>query len=206
MKLKHVVALVAALSVPAFGASITVTNNNGPALTQSVVDNAGNAIDGGFAGIGLISDEGALSTLSSGADLAGLFTPFDGATGAINNIPFSGTYSVQSQGNVLLDAAGSPFANQSIYLVLGDGADLASSSNAAVLKVGTFGAAEPTLATIIVTDGAEVLLGDYTTHTLNPGPVPNRNNPALALVGIPEPSSSLLIGLAGLTLLIRRKR
>ena len=206
MKLKHVVAMVAAMSVPAFGASITVTNNNGPAFTQSIVDNVGNAIDGGYAAIGLISSEAALSTLSSGADLAGLFTPFDGAVGAINAVPFAGTYGVQSQGNVLLSAAGSPFANQAIYLVLGDGADLASSSNAAVLKVGTFGAAEPTLATIIVDNTADVILGDYTTFTLNPGPVPNRNNPALALVGIPEPSSSLLIGLAGLALLIRRKR
>ena len=60
MKLKHVVAVLAATSVPVFGASITVTNNNGPALTQSIVDNTGAAVDGGYAAIGSISDPGAL--------------------------------------------------------------------------------------------------------------------------------------------------
>ena len=52
MKLKHVVATLAAMSVSAFGASITVTNNQGPVNTQSVVDNSGAAVDGGFAAIG----------------------------------------------------------------------------------------------------------------------------------------------------------
>ena len=52
MKLKHVVAIIALSSVSAFGASITVTNGNGPVFTQSVVDNAGNAVDGGYAAIG----------------------------------------------------------------------------------------------------------------------------------------------------------
>ena len=207
MKLKHVVAILAAMSVSAFGASITVTNGNGPVFTQSVVDNAGAAVDGGYAAIGSISDEGALASLSSGADLAGLFTLFDGAEGAINSAPFLGTYSVQSQGNVLLNDGVNAFSGNPIYLVLGNGSDLGSSTQAAVVRLGNFPGSEPTLSTSIVTDtNGDVLLGDFGSFTLNPGPVPNRNNAALALVGVPEPSSSLLIGLAGLSLLIRRRR
>ena len=71
--------------------------------TNSVVDNEGNAVDGGFAVIGNISDESALTTLSSGAELASLFTLFDGAAGPITAAPFAGTFSVSSQGDVPLN-------------------------------------------------------------------------------------------------------
>ena len=61
MKLKHVVSIIALTSVSAFGASVTVTNNAGPVNTQSVVDNTGDAVDGGFAAIGRISDASGLN-------------------------------------------------------------------------------------------------------------------------------------------------
>ena len=71
MKLKHVVAAVlAAMSASAFGASITVTNTNGPVATRSIVDNAGNAIDGGYAAIGSISDEAGLGVAVSGSKVS----------------------------------------------------------------------------------------------------------------------------------------
>jgi hypothetical protein len=203
MKLKHVVATLAAMSVSAFGASITVTNNQGPVNTQSVVDNTGAAVEGGVAAIGSISDVGALATLGSGADLASLFTEFDGASGSVGSVGvFNGVYNFSNDGSSIV---GSPFAGAPIYLVLGNGGDLASSTQAAVLEIGSFPTSEPAVSTIFVNNTSTVLLGDFDSFTLQPATVP-RQNPALALVGIPEPSSSLLIGLAGLSLLIRRRR
>ena len=207
MKLKHVVAAVlAAMSASAFGASITVTNTNGPVATRSIVDNAGNAIDGGYAAIGSISYEAGLGVAVSGSDIDALFTLFDGAEGPLNSAPFAGTFSVQSAGGVLLNTP-NDFSGSPIYLVLGNGSSLSDSTEAAVLKVGTFGNSEPTLSTTIINENTEVLLGSFDA-TFNPsGLPPAANNPALrTAVLIPEPSSSLLIGLAGLTLLVRRKR
>lgn len=202
MKLKHVVSIIALTSVSAFGASVTVTNNAGPVNTQSVVDNTGAAVDGGFAAIGSISDASALNTLTS-AGLADLFTVYDGASGAITAAPFAGTYSISNEGS---DITGTAWAGAPIYLVLGNGGDLASSTQAAVLRVGNFPGSEPAVQTVNVNNTAEVLLGDFDTFTLQPGPIPSQNA-ALALVPlVPEPSSSLLIGLAGLSLLIRRRR
>ncbi len=202
MKLKHVVSIIALTSVSAFGASVTVTNNAGPVNTQSVVDNTGAAVDGGFAAIGSISDASALNTLTS-AGLADLFTVYDGASGAITAAPFAGTYSISNNGS---DITGTAWAGAPIYLVLGNGGDLASSTLAAVLRVGNFPGSEPAVQTVNVNNTAEVLLGDFETFTLQPGPIPTQNA-ALALVPfVPEPSSSLLIGLAGLSLLIRRRR
>ena len=202
MKLKHVVSIIALTSVSAFGASVTVTNNAGPVNTQSVVDNTGAAVDGGFAAIGSISDASALNTLTS-AGLADLFTVYDGAIGAITAAPFAGTYSISNNGS---DITGTAWAGAPIYLVLGNGGDLASSTQAAVLRVGNFPGSEPAVQTVNVNNTAEVLLGDFDTFTLQPGPIPTQNA-ALALAPlVPEPSSSLLIGLAGLSLLIRRRR
>ncbi len=202
MKLKYLVSIIALTSVSAFGASVTVTNNAGPVNTQSVVDNTGAAVDGGFAAIGSISDVSALNTLTS-AGLDALFTVYDGATGAVNNAPFNGTYSISNKGS---DITGTAWAGAPIYLVLGNGGDLASSTQGAVLRVGNFPGSEPAVQTVNVNNTAEVLLGSFDTFTLQPGPIPTQNA-ALALAPfVPEPSSSLLIGLAGLSLLIRRRR
>jgi len=202
MKLQYLVSIIALTSVSAFGASVTVTNNAGPVNTQSVVDNSGAAVDGGFAAIGSISDVSALNTLTS-AGLDALFTVYDGATGAVNNAPFNGTYSISNNGS---DITGTAWAGAPIYLVLGNGGDLASSTQGAVLRVGNFPGSEPAVQTVNVNNTAEVLLGSFDTFTLQPGPIPTQNA-ALALAPfVPEPSSSLLIGLAGLSLLIRRRR
>ena len=155
MKLKYLVSIIALTSVSAFGASVTVTNNAGPVNTQSVVDNTGAAVDGGFAAIGSISDVSALNTLTS-AGLDALFTVYDGATGAVNNAPFNGTYSISNNGS---DITGTAWAGAPIYLVLGNGADLASSWQYAVLRVGTFPGSEPAVQTVNVNNTAEVLLG-----------------------------------------------
>ena len=91
-------------------------------------------------------------------------------------------------------------------MVIGNGADLTSSTEAAILEIGSFPTSEPAVSTIFVNNAtATPFLGDFDTFTLQPATIP-RQNPALRLAAIPEPSSSLLIGLAGLSLLIRRRR
>ena len=182
MKLKHLPFLVM-LSASAYGASLTVTNTEGPIATNSVVDNEGNAVDGGFAAIGNISDESALATLSSGAELASLFTLFDGAAGPITAAPFAGTFSVSSQGDVPLNVP-NEFSGNPIYLVLANSGDLESSSAAAVVRLSDFPSSEPTVSTIYVnSENGDVLLGDFETFTLQPGPI-EVENPALSLISM----------------------
>ncbi len=182
MKFKYLPFLVM-LSASAYGASLTVTNTEGPIATNSVVDNEGNAVDGGFAAIGNISDESALATLSSGAELASLFTLFDGAAGPITAAPFAGTFSVSSQGDVPLNVP-NEFSGNPIYLVLANSGDLESSSAAAVVRLSDFPSSEPTVSTIYVnSENGDVLLGDFETFTLQPGPI-EVENPALSLISM----------------------
>ena len=184
MNLKHLPFLVM-LSASAYGASLTVTNTEGPIATNSVVDNEGNPVDGGFAAIGNISDESALTTLSSGAELASLFTLFDGAAGPITAAPFAGTFSVSSQGDVPLNVP-NEFSGNPIYLVLANSGDLESSSAAAVVRLSDFPSSEPTVSTIYVnSENGDVLLGDFETFTLQPGPIAV-DNPALSLIAMED--------------------
>ena len=184
MKFKYLPFLVM-LSASAYGASLTVTNTEGPIATNSVVDNEGNAVDGGFAAIGNISDESALATLSSGAELASLFTLFDGAAGPITAAPFAGTFSVSSQGDVPLNVP-NEFSGNPIYLVLANSGDLESSSAAAVVRLSDFPSSEPTVSTIYVnSENGDVLLGDFETFTLQPGPIAV-DNPALSLIAMED--------------------
>ena len=184
MKFKYLPFLVMAYA-SAYGASLTVTNTEGPIATNSVVDNEGNAVDGGFAAIGNISDESALATLSSGAELASLFTLFDGASGSITAAPFAGTFSVSAQGDVPLNAP-NEFSGNPIYLVLANSGDLESSSAAAVVRLSDFPSSEPTVSTIYVnSENGDVLLGDFETFTLQPGPI-EVENPALSLISMED--------------------
>ena len=182
MKFKYLPFLVMA-SASAYGASLTVTNTEGPIATNSVVDNEGNAVDGGFAAIGNISDESALATLSSGAELASLFTLFDGASGPITAAPFAGTFSVSSQGDVPLNQP-NEFSGNPIYLILANSQDLENSTEAAVLRLSDFPSSEPTVSTIYVnSENGDVLLGDFESFTLQPGPI-EVENPALSLISL----------------------
>ena len=207
MKLKHA-ALALAMIGTAFGGSVTVTNINAGS-TQLVLDNAGNPVVGGFVGVGTITNPATDFAGLTGAELAGLFDSF--ATGATEN----------PAGNFLLDldmsfevtgAANfdsSPLAGGTIYLVLGNGADLASSSQAGIMTLGSFPSSEPTPPNPVIMSNAaaSVIFGDYTGTASNGSGITAAERPAFALAGlVPEPSSSLLAAFAGLILLARRKR
>ena len=207
MKLKHAAVALAMIGT-ALGGSVTVTNINAGG-SQLVVDNAGNPVVGGFVGVGTITDPGADFTSLTGADLAGLFDSF--ATGATENpagnvlLDLEMAFSVQGSAN--FDS--SPLAGGTIYLVLGNGADLASSSQAGVMSVGSFPSSEPAPPNPVIMSNAtaSVLFGDYDGTAVNGTGITAGERPAFALAGlVPEPSSSLLAAFAGLILLARRKR
>ncbi len=207
MKLKHAAVALAMIGT-ALGGSVTVTNINAGS-SELVVDNAGNPVVGGFVGVGTITDPGADFAGLTGAELAGLFDSF--ATGATEN----------PAGNFLLDLDmafevtgsanfdSSPLAGGTIYLVLGNGADLASSSQAGIMTLGSFPSSEPTPPNPVIMSNAaaSVIFGDYTGTAANGSGITAGERPAFALAGlVPEPSSSLLAAFAGLILLARRKR
>ena len=207
MKLKHAAVALAMIGT-ALGGSVTVTNINAGS-SELVVDNAGNPVVGGFVGVGTITDPAAAFAGLTGAELAGLFDSF--ATGATEN----------PAGNFLLDLDmafevtgsanfdSSPLAGGTIYLVLGNGADLASSSQAGIMTLGSFPSSEPTPPNPVIMSNAaaSVIFGDYTGTAANGSGITAGERPAFALAGlVPEPSSSLLAAFAGLILLARRKR
>ena len=207
MKLKHAAVALAMIGT-ALGGSVAVTNINAGS-SELVVDNAGNPVVGGFVGVGTITNPGADFGALTGAELAGLFDSF--ATGATED----------PAGNFLLDLEmgfevtgaadfnSSPLAGGTIYLVLGNGADLASSSQAGIMTLGSFPSSEPTPPNPVIMSNAaaSVIFGDYTGTAANGSGITAGERPAFALAGlVPEPSSSLLAAFAGLILLARRKR
>ncbi|MCH2064896.1 MAG: PEP-CTERM sorting domain-containing protein [Roseibacillus sp.] len=188
------------------GASITVTNNIGPINTNSVVDYRGVPVDGGWAALGTISDPTTLVTVTGGVDLLQVFTVFDGTEGPVNSSPFAGTFTIQSLGEVAINTT--DFAGAPMYLVLTDSPSLESSGlGFAILEIGTFPAFEPAVDTVFVDATSNIVARPWvsgTPHTLAPSPIGGQN-PAITL-GAPEPSSSLLMCLAGLLLAARRRR
>jgi hypothetical protein len=207
MKLKHAAVALAMIGT-ALGGSVAVTNINAGS-SELVVDNAGNPVVGGFVGVGTITNPGADFGTLTGAELAGLFDSF--ATGATED-PAGNFLLDLEMGFTVTGAAdfnSSPLAGGPIYLVLGNGADLASSSQAGIMTLGSFPSAEPTPPNAVIMSNAtaSVLFGDYTGTAVNGSGITAGERPAFALAGlVPEPSSSLLAAFAGLILLARRKR
>lgn len=207
MKLKHIALSLAMVGTVSAG-SVTVTNV-AAGSSQMVLDNAGAPVVGGFVGFGTITDPAADFGSLDGAGLSALFTPF--ASGATEDPPGNALLDLRMAFTVVgsADFNTSPLGGTTLYLVLGNGADLASSTQAGIMSLGSFPAAEPTPVNPVIMSqaNATVLFGDYSGTASNGGGVTAGDRPAFALAPlVPEPSSSLLFGIAGLALVIRRKR
>ena len=109
-----------------------MTNNQGPVNTQSVVDNSGAAVEGGFAAIGTF-DVAQLATLSSGADLDAAFSVLMEQRHSWHPDDLQRVYNFSNNG---ADITTTGFSGP-IHLVIGNGADLASST-LAILEIGSF--------------------------------------------------------------------
>ena len=194
--------------VPPMGSGQVIINNSTPQYL--IGDQLGNAIPArtGFAAVGTIdlADEiVAATSAGSLAQLASSFTQF-GAS-----IPV-GVRGVERSiyGNLGAPLAESdPLIGRKIYVVVGDGADIASSDSLFVLKSNEqFAPGSPTfMANIAIgasLDPAQILLG---THgTVFSSRLGFRSGIVAAAVNIPEPATSMLLAVGVATLFRSRRR
>lgn len=178
--------------------TVSVNNFNFPAVTANgltIVDNAGNPLSGVAFAVGTLS---AVPT-TPGEVLANFGSLGTGTTG--------GAHFTSSAGTVT-----SPQDDSSIFVVFGNGASIAASTDFIVIEGNSqFSAEDPVFglsrSVNIQNAGSTVVYGQSLTSN-NTGV----NAPFTAFTNgvtfgnIPEPSTSMLFGAAGLALLIRRKR
>jgi hypothetical protein len=209
-------ATFAAFATAASGASLTIDNiTTGGGSDLALLDNAGN---------GIVADNGAFIAVyvfPGGAPADALALQANGSNGLLASIGLSA-------GNVFAPGAFFTqvgFANpgpangagaldgQNLFLVIGNNTDAATSTELALISTGvsTNGSDNPLPNDLAfaLTGSSSVMIGEVGAITLdwtNANGEAAYNTAALRLAAVPEPSSSLLFGLAGLALFIRRKR
>jgi hypothetical protein len=176
-----------------------------------VLDNTGAAIG---LGSGFVA-AGTFASVPGSIDEVRSFTPFgDGASAFQNSVGAAGFFDNSRSAPIPQGTTDAP-VGASVYLVMGDGADLASSTDFAVfdpgLVFGTENAVGAGALDIIITSDS------LTADSLVYGTIVPNVDTGLGLVFdeaiqlgegavIPEPSTSLLAALAGLALAARRRR
>lgn len=213
---KSIIASMAILTVSAHGASYTVGNSSLGFDANGVTDNAGNLLSGtqASAAFGYFDSDASVTSATSSSDLLdGDWNQF--GTSEVNftepTAPtnFQGLF--ESQGTEVANLE--DFSGQSIYLVIGKGETLSTSTEFLVYKFDTqFGSTvdEP-INTTVVLDADTIQMsnllvggvgGDQSVSSLDPV----AQATFFTAVLVPEPSSTALLGLGGLALLIRRRR
>lgn len=217
--------LIASLCVTASEAAIvkssSLFNIDGTAPDALILAASGNTISSGFASSGVfgISDM-QVSTFASSGDISGLrdnFTGFIGSDDFQTGVDFlfgtgniAGAYAFQS-------ASFDPttYIGATLYTLIGNGSDLASSTEFALYKHSTTlsaDAAPPTPESTydLLLTGGSLLLGTATTYQSTDGNLGTDDTTVNAvqlveLVVIPEPST-LFLSAIGVLALLRRKR
>lgn len=202
MKIKSI--LTALFAATAISQAVVVNVSTG--FDVGFIDNAGNPIaaDTGYVGVGTVSD----LTLLTPADLQGGTSTFNafGSSITFGNAGFEGFVTGDISGPRVAD--GDAFANQGIFVVLGNGATLAESTEFAVVDASSIvfpvddGAPTPAEASVAIATTSNLVLGSLNgTYS-----VAGLDIPAIQMVAIPEPSAALLAGLAFVGGLVRRRR
>jgi hypothetical protein len=198
MKLTTLALAVASLAfmATANAATLNVGNSNFAFDGNDLLflDNAGNPLTSGFVALSTTPDPsgivtGSLVTINPGNSPGGIGI-FNSPLNAVNNGALTGV---------------------NLFILVGDGLDVASSSQFGALNTGVaFVKADtppPPDSQFYTALSGHVVLGTVGSVTVDGsalgGPA-TYNTTGLRLV--PEPSSTLLFGLAGLALLIRRRR
>jgi hypothetical protein len=209
-------ATLAAFATAASGASLTIDNiTTGGGGDLALLDNAGN---------GIVADSGAFVAVyvfpgGAPADFAALQA--NGNNGLLASIGL-GAGNVFAPGAFFTQVG---FANpgpaggagaldgQNLFLVIGNNTDAATSDQLALISTGvsTSGSDNPLPndLSFSLTGSSALLIGEMGSVTVdwtNANGDAAYNTAGLRLAAVPEPSSSLLFGLAGLALFIRRKR
>lgn len=200
--MKHTILIGAALLSVAGSCfavtTVSVNNFNFPAIVGNgltIVDNTGTPLTGVPFAVGTLS-----GVPTSAAEVVANFTSL--GTGVTGGIHFTTAAS----------PAVSPEDNSSIFVVFGNGASVAASTDFIVFQGNTqWNAEDPAFGLardVKIQDAGTTLLYGREVTSNNAGV----NAPFTAFTNgvtfgaIPEPSTSLLFGAAGLALLIRRKR
>ena len=218
-KLITAAALVSAtgLSFGAFTATVTsYVNAVDPDL--AVVDNSGALIGNGLGvvGVGYFAsfNDAAISGTTDFSALTADFVTFAGTTTAFgtNADSYAGMVNLTANGTIPNGTIGAQTGN--MYVLFGNGATFGASTQLAVWKSNTLFGTENEVGlgaktALLQTGQGSILLG------LNGGALAGANwggdlgpytNSIKLVQEVPEPTSSLLFGVAGLALLIRRKR
>jgi len=204
----------AVLTALSSGYTVSLQNfNAGDATAVPIVDNTGTPIPagGGFIGAGTFATAPTSVTESRditlfGSGLNGFSNGLVGPDGVLAGF-FSNSFS-----DPIPEGTTTPPVGERLYVVMGNGATLADSTQFAILDTGqTFGTENAA-----GSGGLDVIL---TSSSLNPealavGTVLESYDytgvatfdEAIQLAPIPEPSTSLLAALAGLGLVARRRR
>lgn len=222
MKKALVLAVTAATCAVGSAYTISGTNavNNDAGAVPIFTDNTGATaipLSSGFAAVGTFSV--VPDPLNTPADLNTNFTQFgtgiqvgfNGALDGLFNTPANASESIP-----LGNPGNDPRVGQNAYLVIGNGTSILDSTAFAVFRGGVIGTEDAVgLGGLDIPITGPINAGDLLIGTLIDAPsipLPGggtfefRQGIGLQVIPVPEPSVSLLAGLAGLTLLIRRKR
>ena len=211
---KTVIATLATVGLFSGASAYTVSFLNVASADSTavpVVDNTGAPI---ALGSGFVA-AGTFASVPGSIDEVRSFTPFgDGNSAFANNIGVGGFFDGNRSAPIPAGTTDAP-VGASVYLVMGDGADLASSTDFAVfdpgLVFGTENAVGAGALDIIIDSDA------LTPDSLVYGTIITDVDTGIGVIFaegiqlgegavIPEPSTSLLAALAGLALAARRRR
>lgn len=220
--MKYTLGILASVALAATSGAVTLSVGLDPGAAnisggtgRGLFDNAGNALLGTYVGYGTFSRPFDPAT-DDGAALAGIFDEF-GSSGLVTGTDVgggtivSGTFFHPTSQAV---PAGDPLENSNIWVVFGNADTLAGSTEALIIPTGVlFGNDDPTPGQVAIdlqtssaspTFGSDSFQGTFVIPGF--GEAPSAANSYQLAPLVPEPSSSLLFGFAGLALLIRRKR
>ena len=220
---KKIVIGISAVQLTALAAQAGLVKTNNFTAPMPIVDTSATLIPAGtgFVATGSFNIASGNFANNTFAQLAAAFTQFgsswkfgDGGGGGLDGF-FGNNFSAPIN-------AGNPLIGQNIDLVLGNGVDIASSTELAVFRVTTdgagaedlskFAADAPNFVADIALDGTlgrgDVELGSLVANV--PVNIPGQGTQlfrGLELYNpIPEPSSVALFGLAGAAFFLRRRR
>jgi len=213
MKIKTTAVVIVSSMGFASGYTVSVTNEtqfSAPSLP--IVDNTGSPLASGTFAVGFFGSDAAVTgNADDFAVLLGGFTEYGTSVAATSNLA-PGLFTVNAPPEWTVSVPSGTTGGQvgsSVYVIFGEGSSLAVSNTLAVWKSDSvFGteddSGQGTVAVDLATGLGTLLLGDDTGPT-DIGVVYD-SNITLVEERVPEPSTSLLAGLAGLGLAFRRRR
>ena len=218
MKKKYIILPILILigNVHATTLSTNVSNFEGVGdeLTSVVLDNVGAQISSGFIALGTFNvGNSVISSLTSSQSLSDAFFNISSTDAAGNFGSFGGTFqfTVDGDTDTVFDGAQS-FSGLNAYIVIGNAANLVDSTQFLVWDSGvSFDSALPLAGpTSLLLDTAvgTTVIGSETAFTFDLSGVGGSATEAAFSTAalVPEPSSTLLIGLAGIGMTLRRRR